>query len=98
MAEESAVADMTTLDLVLQCFFTVPALVYLVMVPRWPRAAKIANVHVFAIVDVLFAVCYQRNEALREMRIRIGNVLIEGNHAYGLIDILAGSIYRCSDV
>ncbi|KAJ9661714.1 hypothetical protein H2201_006385 [Coniosporium apollinis] len=38
------------------CFFTIPALIYQVMVPLWTRAVKFANAYAFAAVDVLYTI------------------------------------------
>ncbi|KAL2868090.1 uncharacterized protein BJX67DRAFT_60688 [Aspergillus lucknowensis] len=37
------------------CWFTIPALIYLVAVPMWPRARRFGNVYAFATVDCLYA-------------------------------------------
>lgn len=42
----------------LQCFVTLPALIYLVMVPMWSRAQKFANAYAFAALDVLYTSAY----------------------------------------
>lgn len=42
----------------LQCWFTIPALVYLVGVPMWPRARRFGNVYAFATIDGLYAVLW----------------------------------------
>ncbi|OCK79680.1 hypothetical protein K432DRAFT_382870 [Lepidopterella palustris CBS 459.81] len=36
------------------CFLTIPALIYLVMVPMWSRAQKFANAYAFIAVDALY--------------------------------------------
>ncbi|KAF2490604.1 hypothetical protein BU16DRAFT_518034 [Lophium mytilinum] len=38
------------------CFLTIPALVYLVMVPMWSRAARFANAYAFVAVDALYTI------------------------------------------
>ncbi|KAL2818178.1 hypothetical protein BDW59DRAFT_152227 [Aspergillus cavernicola] len=40
------------------CWFTIPALIYLVAVPMWPRARRFGNVYAFATVDCLFALLW----------------------------------------
>ncbi|KAF2208525.1 hypothetical protein CERZMDRAFT_8746, partial [Cercospora zeae-maydis SCOH1-5] len=40
------------------CFFTIPAVIYQVMVPMWSRAWRFNNVWAIAGVDVLFAVLW----------------------------------------
>ena len=39
-----------------KCFITLPALIYLAMVPMWTRALRFANAYAYAILDVLFAI------------------------------------------
>lgn len=43
-------------DVSLQCWASVPALIYLAAVPMWPRARRFGNVYAFAVVDVLYAI------------------------------------------
>ncbi|OJJ48212.1 hypothetical protein ASPZODRAFT_150489 [Penicilliopsis zonata CBS 506.65] len=38
------------------CWVTVPALIYLVAVPMWPRARRFGNVYAFATIDCLFTI------------------------------------------
>lgn len=38
------------------CFLTIPALIYLVMVPMWTRAIRFANAYAFVAVDVLYTI------------------------------------------
>ncbi|KAL3477008.1 hypothetical protein BJX99DRAFT_246503 [Aspergillus californicus] len=40
------------------CWLTIPALIYLVAVPMWPRARRFGNVYAFATVDCLFALLW----------------------------------------
>ncbi|KAI9840270.1 MAG: hypothetical protein M1837_001805 [Sclerophora amabilis] len=40
------------------CWFSIPALVYLIMVPMWPRARRFSNVYAFAAVDALFTILW----------------------------------------
>ncbi|PIA92001.1 hypothetical protein CB0940_09072 [Cercospora beticola] len=40
------------------CFFTIPAVIYQVMVPMWSRAWRFNNVWAIATVDVLFAILW----------------------------------------
>ncbi|TVY38037.1 hypothetical protein LSUB1_G005278 [Lachnellula subtilissima] len=40
------------------CFLTIPALIYLTMTPRFPRARKLANPYAMAVVDCLFCVIW----------------------------------------
>ncbi|KAL3452983.1 chaperone binding protein [Aspergillus insuetus] len=40
------------------CWISIPALIYLVAVPMWPRARRFGNVYAFATVDTLFAVLW----------------------------------------
>ena len=41
-------------DSIQQCFLSAPAIVYLVMVPMWSRAARFANAYAFAALDGLY--------------------------------------------
>lgn len=41
-------------DILSQCFLSVPAIIYLVMVPMWSRTKKFANAYAFLAVDVLY--------------------------------------------
>ncbi|TVY47427.1 hypothetical protein LOCC1_G003065 [Lachnellula occidentalis] len=41
-----------------QCFLTIPAIIYLTMVPRFPRTRKLANPYAMAAVDCLFCVIW----------------------------------------
>lgn len=41
-----------------QCFLSVPALIYQVMVPIWPRARRFANAYAYATIDILFAILW----------------------------------------
>ncbi|KAI9374610.1 hypothetical protein BJX61DRAFT_532250 [Aspergillus egyptiacus] len=40
------------------CWLSIPALIYLVAVPMWPRARRFGNVYAFATVDCLFALLW----------------------------------------
>ncbi|KAF2086868.1 hypothetical protein K490DRAFT_43166 [Saccharata proteae CBS 121410] len=40
------------------CFFTVPAMLYLVMVPMWTRTVRFANAYAFAFLDVLYTILW----------------------------------------
>ncbi|KAK5121911.1 hypothetical protein LTR85_004483 [Meristemomyces frigidus] len=40
------------------CFLSIPALIYLVMVPMWTRAWRFANVYAYASLDVLFTILW----------------------------------------
>lgn len=40
------------------CFLSIPALVYLVMVPMWSRAARFANAYAFLTLDALYTVLW----------------------------------------
>jgi len=40
------------------CFLTIPALIYLTMTPRFPRARKLANPYAMAAVDCLFCIIW----------------------------------------
>ncbi|WPH00846.1 Hypothetical protein R9X50_00367600 [Acrodontium crateriforme] len=40
------------------CFFSIPALIYQVMVPMWTRAWRFANVYAYATIDMLFVVLW----------------------------------------
>ncbi|KAF2747687.1 hypothetical protein M011DRAFT_467300 [Sporormia fimetaria CBS 119925] len=40
------------------CFLTIPALIYLVMVPMWQRAARFANAYAFITVDALYTLLW----------------------------------------
>jgi translocation protein SEC72 len=42
----------------LQCWLTIPALVYLVAVPLFPRARRFGNVYAFATVDGVFVILW----------------------------------------
>ncbi|KAL9091925.1 MAG: hypothetical protein Q9165_004677 [Trypethelium subeluteriae] len=42
----------------IQCFLTIPAIVYQVMVPMWSRALRFANVYAYAVVDLIFTVLW----------------------------------------
>lgn len=41
-----------------QCFLTIPALLYLVMVPMWTRTVRFANAYAYALIDILYTVLY----------------------------------------
>jgi hypothetical protein len=41
-------------DALSQCFLSVPAIIYLVMVPMWSRTKKFANAYAFLGVDLLY--------------------------------------------
>lgn len=49
--------DFTNAD-PLQCFFSIPALIYQVMVPMWTRAWRFANVYAYATIDILYAILW----------------------------------------
>ncbi|KAF2647178.1 hypothetical protein K491DRAFT_723649 [Lophiostoma macrostomum CBS 122681] len=40
------------------CFLSIPALIYLVMVPMWSRASRFANAYAFFAIDVVYALCW----------------------------------------
>ncbi|KAI9807383.1 MAG: hypothetical protein M1833_000127 [Piccolia ochrophora] len=40
------------------CWLSIPALIYQVMVPMWPRAKKFANPYAFAGIDLLFMILW----------------------------------------
>ncbi|EKV14328.1 hypothetical protein PDIG_33440 [Penicillium digitatum PHI26] len=40
------------------CWLSIPALVYLVAVPMWPRARRFGNVYAFACVDILYSILW----------------------------------------
>ncbi|OLN85020.1 hypothetical protein CCHL11_03915 [Colletotrichum chlorophyti] len=40
------------------CFLSIPAWIYLIMAPRWPRTRKLANPYAMAIVDAVFTVIW----------------------------------------
>ncbi|KAF2854181.1 hypothetical protein T440DRAFT_465180 [Plenodomus tracheiphilus IPT5] len=40
------------------CFFSIPAIIYLVMVPMWSRASRFASAYAFLAVDALFAILW----------------------------------------
>ncbi len=42
----------------LQCFLTVPAIIYLTMTPRFPRTRKFANPYVLVAVDLVFCIIW----------------------------------------
>lgn len=42
----------------LQCFLSIPALIYLVMVPMWTRAWRFANVYAYAGLDIAFTILW----------------------------------------
>lgn len=42
----------------IQCFLSVPAWIYLVGTPRWPRTRKLANAHAMVCVDALFVIIW----------------------------------------
>lgn len=42
----------------LQCWLSIPALIYLVAVPLFPRARRFGNVYAFATVDLLFVILW----------------------------------------
>ena len=37
-----------------QCFLSIPAIIYQIMVPMWSRAWRLQNTYAYAAVDVLF--------------------------------------------
>jgi len=41
-----------------QCFFSIPALIYQVMVPMWTRAWRFANIYAYLGLDLLFALLW----------------------------------------
>ena len=42
----------------IQSWITIPALIYLVAVPMWPRARRFGNIYAFAILDCLFVLLW----------------------------------------
>ena len=48
----------TTNTRLTQCWLTIPILVYLVMVPMWSRARRLANVYAFACLDSLSVILW----------------------------------------
>lgn len=42
----------------MQCFLTVPAWIYLIMAPRYPRTRRIADSKAMLVTDFLFAVIW----------------------------------------
>ncbi|KAK2040484.1 hypothetical protein LZ31DRAFT_474440 [Colletotrichum somersetense] len=40
------------------CFLSLPAWIYLIMAPRWPRTRKLANPYAMAIVDAVFTIIW----------------------------------------
>jgi hypothetical protein len=42
----------------MQCFLTIPGLIYLVGVPMWARAQKFAKAYAFAAVDALYTIMW----------------------------------------
>ncbi|KAK5166296.1 uncharacterized protein LTR77_008557 [Saxophila tyrrhenica] len=59
----------------LQCFLTLPGLIYQIMVPMWTRAWRFANVYAYAAIDLLYtllwfaafvAVAVWQSEGLKE--------------------------------
>ncbi|PVI02793.1 hypothetical protein DM02DRAFT_499421, partial [Periconia macrospinosa] len=40
------------------CFITIPALIYLIMVPMWSRAQRFANAYAFAALDGLYTILW----------------------------------------
>ncbi|EON97556.1 putative chaperone-binding protein [Phaeoacremonium minimum UCRPA7] len=40
------------------CFLTIPAWIYLIMAPRWPRTRRLAEPHAMVTVDALFTVLW----------------------------------------
>lgn len=40
----------------MQCWISIPALIYLAAVPMWPRARRFGNVYAFATVDIIYTV------------------------------------------
>ncbi|KAK1655543.1 hypothetical protein BDP81DRAFT_444270 [Colletotrichum phormii] len=40
------------------CFLSLPAWIYLIMAPRWPRTRKLANPYAMAIVDACFCIIW----------------------------------------
>lgn len=41
-----------------QCFLSIPAIIYLVMVPMWSRAQRFANAYAFLAVDALYTILW----------------------------------------
>ncbi|KAI9673252.1 MAG: hypothetical protein M1829_004317 [Trizodia sp. TS-e1964] len=41
---------------VVGCWLSLPALIYVAMVPAWPRSQKFANAYAFAVIDTLFTI------------------------------------------
>jgi hypothetical protein len=41
-----------------QCFLSIPALIYQVMVPMWSRAWRFANVYAYAAIDVAYTILW----------------------------------------
>ncbi|KAF5523741.1 hypothetical protein CGCA056_v004740 [Colletotrichum aenigma] len=40
------------------CFLSIPAWIYLIMAPRWPRTRKLANPYAMVIVDAVFTIIW----------------------------------------
>lgn len=47
-----------------QCFLSIPAIIYLVMVPMWSRTKKFANAYAFVAVDILYTSKTIMNESM----------------------------------
>jgi hypothetical protein len=52
------IRPLTNHDLHGQCFFSIPALIYQVMVPMWTRAWRFANIYAYLALDLLFALLW----------------------------------------
>lgn len=42
----------------MQCFFSLPAIIYLVMTPMWTRAQRFANAYAFVAIDALYTLLW----------------------------------------
>lgn len=50
------VEEIDETDETLQCFLSIPGLIYLTMVPMWTRAVRFANAYAFLAVDALYTI------------------------------------------
>jgi len=57
MTKEGSIKGATKYFLAM-CFFSIPAIIYLVMVPMWSRASRFASAYAFLAVDALYTILW----------------------------------------
>ncbi len=79
----------------LQCWLTIPMLIYLVMVPLWSRARRFSNVYAFASVDGLSVILWLSAWAAVASYVTSGKGKGDKKDASGCDNFKYGSPGRC---